>query len=676
MAGERTNSTPGDTAPELPPDGSRTVPDTSAASAAVTAPSAGKPAPKEGSKAKKVPAEPKDSFREVVETVVFVVVLVLMLKSFVAEAFVIPTGSMAETLYGYQKIVYCPECELKFPVNCSDEAEKGRASDAVRAAVCPSCRQEIGLETTHSNDLFKLLILVGGAFFGGLAATWVLGSVAHKHGTSSAAGLLVQVPATILVGVGLWLLMYGRSDARVIRQGTAHDQPVVATAINSGDRVLVAKFLYDSGVRQLQRFDVVVFKFPEEPQREHTPKNYIKRLIGLAGETIGILDGDLYVADNIPYDGPVEDEKHLDVRRQTRRDFPKAKDALMEGNGAFKILRKPPHVMLALQRLVYDNEHQARDLQKLLPPRWAPEKDFAAPDSASWNTVYLHKRELAAAEGAWKADGNGFRHAARSGDLAWLRYRHINPPDRPVQPRPGAACELIKDVLGYNNGISDRPRHGGLEWVGDLLLSCDVTVEQADGELVLELSKGVDRFQAVWQLAGGTCTLFRLHKDGRREEMSRKETTLKGPGKHHVRFANFDQRLTVWVDGKLPFGDGEMWEPAREVPGDPKSRPERGSYDRNDYEPVSIGVRGGAVAVNGLQVHRDTYYTQGPTTMYVQPGHYLCLGDNSAYSSDSRTWEAEEYALGGGRGGLVPKELMLGRAMLVYWPWNRFGVIK
>src|SRR5262249_38961186 len=56
-------------------------------------------------KGKDKPDEPRDSLREIAETVVFVVVLVLMLKTFVAEAFVIPTGSMAETLYGYQKIV-------------------------------------------------------------------------------------------------------------------------------------------------------------------------------------------------------------------------------------------------------------------------------------------------------------------------------------------------------------------------------------------------------------------------------------------------------------------------------------------------------------------------------------------------------------------------------------------
>src|SRR5215510_106272 len=62
--------------------------------------------------------EPKDSVREIVETVVFVVVLVLLLKTFVAEAFVIPTGSMATTLLGYHKNVECPKCKFKFTVNC------------------------------------------------------------------------------------------------------------------------------------------------------------------------------------------------------------------------------------------------------------------------------------------------------------------------------------------------------------------------------------------------------------------------------------------------------------------------------------------------------------------------------------------------------------------------------
>src|SRR5205814_5341376 len=87
--------------------------------------------------------EVKDNFREIVETVVFVVVLVLLLKSFTAEAFVIPTGSMAETLWGYQKLVICPQCGYEFPVNCSQEVER---KEVVKACICPNCMYEIAFE--------------------------------------------------------------------------------------------------------------------------------------------------------------------------------------------------------------------------------------------------------------------------------------------------------------------------------------------------------------------------------------------------------------------------------------------------------------------------------------------------------------------------------------------------
>src|SRR6476469_10826805 len=67
---------------------------------------------------KKLPAH-GDPTREVFETVVFVVVLVLLLKLFVAEAFVIPTGSMASTLWGDQIVATCPECGDTFPVTAA-----------------------------------------------------------------------------------------------------------------------------------------------------------------------------------------------------------------------------------------------------------------------------------------------------------------------------------------------------------------------------------------------------------------------------------------------------------------------------------------------------------------------------------------------------------------------------
>jgi hypothetical protein len=67
--------------------------------------------------------EVKDTFRELIETIVFVVVLVLMLKTFLAEAFVIPTGSMADTLLGYHYKETCKDCGKTNLINASAEAE-------------------------------------------------------------------------------------------------------------------------------------------------------------------------------------------------------------------------------------------------------------------------------------------------------------------------------------------------------------------------------------------------------------------------------------------------------------------------------------------------------------------------------------------------------------------------
>src|SRR5262245_19523338 len=126
-------------APRHEPDAPRAVP------AAAAAPA---PTPRRGfwawwHAAKSDPQHPPqaDSVREVVETVVFVVVLVLLLKSFVAEAFVIPTGSMAETLWGYQKVVKCPQCDYQFPVNCSQQVDpqEGQRPAPVVGCTCPNC---------------------------------------------------------------------------------------------------------------------------------------------------------------------------------------------------------------------------------------------------------------------------------------------------------------------------------------------------------------------------------------------------------------------------------------------------------------------------------------------------------------------------------------------------------
>ncbi len=55
-----------------------------------------------------------------------------------------------------------------------------------------------------------------------------------------------------------------------------------------GDRILVNKFIYK--FKEPQRGDIIVFKYPEDEK-----KDYVKRLIAVGGERIGIKDSDIYI---------------------------------------------------------------------------------------------------------------------------------------------------------------------------------------------------------------------------------------------------------------------------------------------------------------------------------------------------------------------------------------------
>src|SRR5207253_8743561 len=163
-------------------------------------------------------------------------------------------------------------------------------------------------------------------------------------------------------------------------------------------------------------------------------------------------------------------------------------------------------------------------------------------------------------------------------DEAWMIYGHRLRPEHRAGPRqepppdnpPGFENDsrrLIANMMGYNTADDDNNQDvTGSRWVGDLMLDCTVEVTDAQGEFVLDLAKGVDRFQARFDVASGVCKLVRMtgHSAHAPDQpvkadpvvLDEKPTRLKGTGTYHVRFANFDERLTVWVDGRLPFGDG------------------------------------------------------------------------------------------------------------------------
>jgi signal peptidase I len=453
---------------------------------------------------------------------------------------------------------------------------------------------------------------------------------------------------------------------------------------SSGDRVLVAKCLYESKLKPPARFDVVVFKFPRSPMKANVPTNYIKRLLGLPGEIVAIFFGQLFrmTPTDLPLPGEPPVENPLDlwkIDNQPRGDEfnQKIKQAFSERK--FEMIRKPPPVMMAMRRIVNDNNFQPKDLANL-PSRWQPR------DGSGW-TLSPDRKTLTR-----KADSK----AADANDVDWVTYQHLVRPEPPIVGNVKLKPRLITDTLGYNDFNQTGKRPHNANWVGDLMLEAKVTVTQPTGEFLMELNRGVDRFQAKWDLASGQCTLWRIPEKGAAKELGSAPTNLRGAGTHEVRFANFDARLTVWVDNSLPFGDGVAYDPP-ELPAlaDGKLLFDDFSSDwgprPNDLtRPASFGVRGASVDVADVRVWRDTYYTtrgqsqdvslttEGledpsaweefkratPSAMYVYPGHYLCLGDNSTHSSDGRDW------------GLVPERLMLGRALTVYYPLDRAGLIR
>jgi signal peptidase I len=95
--------------------------------------------------------------RETVESIVVAIILAFLFRTFVAEAFVIPTGSMAPTLQGRHKDVVCEKCGLQYRTGASEENDDDRRQlRVVVATTCPNCRYSMPLDIfgTSSHKTF------------------------------------------------------------------------------------------------------------------------------------------------------------------------------------------------------------------------------------------------------------------------------------------------------------------------------------------------------------------------------------------------------------------------------------------------------------------------------------------------------------------------------------------
>lgn len=528
----------------------------------------------------------KDSNRDLVEQIVVALILAFVIRGFEAEAFVIPTGSMAPTLMGRHKEVTCPQCGYVYSVNASDEVEGPMARSRIIAGTCQNCRfQDGNLAETPS---FK------------------------------------------------------------------------------GDRILVMKFLYDlpflPGGGRPERWDVVVFKYPEEPE-----VNYIKRLVGMPGEELRIHHGNILTR-------PLDSEE------------------------PFRLRPRPLHHQQAMQMLVHDDTHR-------------PAAFYDLPEWQRW------KRDTGAVE---EAEPGRFALNSTAETPASLRYEHLvaDPNQwtailRGETPEPPRAS-LITDFYSYNTNVSALRGQDGYSWfephwVGDLTASFHLEAEAATGQVVAELIEGGQSNQVVLDLESRTATL--LH-DGR--PLGEAVPIRIEPGREvEITFANVDDRLTLWIDGATPFGDGLSYSDGSGPYAGPTAA---------DLRPVEIAARGGTkVRVSDLVLKRDIYYTLDPGhtdvdlrngpddrpvytaadriarkfdalgdperfAVYsdlqprdfpIRSGHFMMMGDNSPRSKDGRGWgTADQLDVYPGSGWdprlreswEVPESLLIGKAFFVYWP--------
>jgi signal peptidase I len=243
---------------------------------------------------KKVRKEKKKGswVRENAESVIVAVSLALMIRQFAMEAFVIPTGSMAPTLYGTHAEVSCPNCGFQFAI---DNPAKGRGFyRAFRLkGECPYCHRNttvyIPTSGTYAEDSEACCEFCG--------RTW-----GFERPTAGAVSTVKRVTLTCP------------------SCSYKFSKDLSPSSIAGGHKLLVNKVLYH--LRVPRRWEVIVFKCPNEPgtlPENLEKKTYIKRLVALPCEEVSIRNGDIYINGKIARKPPhVQEEEWQEVYNSSR----------------------------------------------------------------------------------------------------------------------------------------------------------------------------------------------------------------------------------------------------------------------------------------------------------------------------------------------------------------------
>ena len=102
--------------------------------------------------------------RETIESVIVAVVLALLFRAYEAEAFIIPTGSMAPTLQGQHMDIVCDQCGYQYRAGASASSSTTAIQDraVVTKTHCPICRYGTPMQSRNpdhvSNNGDRILV--------------------------------------------------------------------------------------------------------------------------------------------------------------------------------------------------------------------------------------------------------------------------------------------------------------------------------------------------------------------------------------------------------------------------------------------------------------------------------------------------------------------------------------
>lgn len=535
--------------------------------------------------------------RQGMEALVCLALAVMLFRTFEVEGYMISTGSMAPSLLGFHKRAVCPSCGSLFAYGIPYDFPA--SSHDVEDDVPQNARATIARA----------------------------GSSDHAHEPRQ----LACCPNCGLDAIDL---------AEVPR--------------NQGDQLLVNKSAYD--FRSPERWDVIVFRNPYRPSQA-----YVKRAIGLPGERVQIVDGDVYINGTISRKGF---EKQRAIRIPVFNN-----DYVPESEESWK------------PRWIADNEPGL--------PRWnsdahgfeikstAPKITVESSNPVSWVTYHQwrahggsHITTVSLLDGTPTiaipeplASPAKFDSAKRLltcvGALSEQRFQELlaanpDPSSRQVieELNRRSHAAPITDDYGYNHfdtGTIPLP-------VRDLMFEAELEIHSGAGMFVVEMTDGRQVFDCVIDAAKGE---VRLHADGSMTPVRTAPLSGGAVGRAmQIEMSLFDRQVAVAIDGEEVFDAWVLSE--GKLP--PVEAPRRA---------VRFGGRSINASVQAISLYRDVYYTPGKgrngvdSPCELSDDEYFVLGDNSPVSADSRNWA---------RAG-VPSRLLLGQPFVVHLP-SRPGRIR